>query len=900
MELWQRLTAASLAGGHRGILFRQVIDRLGTKERFLHLLPKRISVLGLHIMPPVFLEFLNSLALHCDVHLFILSPCEYYWGEVETRKNRLKRALKRTAEEGKAEPEEEKNEEDGHPLLASLGQQGRDFQKMMLENIDFEVEFESFSDPLEETESPTLLQQIQSDLLHGEVTEERKFSSSGDNSVRIVSCHSAFREIMILKDHLLQLLYDDPSLQLRDILVMAPDIQQYAPLLPAVFDDIQYSVADNSLKTQNRYINVFLSLLDLLKGRFGWSEVMELLRQPVVYPRFGLTPVDLDCLQQWVLGSSIRWGLSEKQRQQMGIFSFPQGSWAAGLDRLLMGYAIDSDEFVDDVLPFSDIEGSGAEVLGGLCQFISIIEETRTLLLSEHSLDEWSSVFLHLLSEIFVESDQRESTELRNILMQPGENYAPYNAGTVCFDVIHEWFKMVVRESRSSKGFLRGKLTFCSMLPMRSVPFRVVCLLGLNDGVFPQHENRPTFDLMGRESRLGDRSRRADDRYQFLEAILAARSNLYLSYTGQSIRTNETIPPSVAVAEFIDLLAGSYGVESIVVAHPLHPFNRNYFAAGGGESDLFSYNRYYCTTAENMQKKRVLPGPWWQGDLEGKIERVSLKDLLRFYRNPQDWFVRNCLGINPGSETELPGERESFKAVGLDSYTIEQEIVRSFLLEEDVDLLPKLQAKGLWPLAGPGHLLYREKVDELILFVDSVRAQEMGTAVGNTDFELQVGSLTLYGTLANLYENGMMLFRYAKLKGKDLLAVWLHHLVANALFGQTRSVLVAADGVFNFSADDVKPDLELMLRVFVEGCRRPSPFFVEPALSYCVQQAGRRTSVSPLENAVRTLQRSLDKGYEPSWTLLLGDGMDKPVLGSDFEYLCREIMNPVWSAANGR
>ncbi|MBW2658302.1 MAG: exodeoxyribonuclease V subunit gamma [Deltaproteobacteria bacterium] len=887
MELWQMLAAEPMSGEHRGVLFRHVIDRLASQDNLHNFLPKRVSVLGLHIMPPVFLEFLNNLARHSDVHLYILSPCKYYWGDVETRKTGLKRGLKSSSSQN-------------HPLLASLGRQGRDFQKMMLENVDFEVEFESFIDPLEDSASPTLLQRLQSDLLHGELVQRIGASSPvNDGSIRIVSAHSIFREIGILKDHLLQLLYEDPSLQLRDILVMAPDIQKYAPLIPAVFDDIQYSIADTSLKRQNNYINVFLSFLDLLKGRFGWNEVMELLRQPAVFPHFGIAHTDLDLLQQWVLGSSIRWGLSEQQRRDMGISLFSQGSWAAGIERLLMGYAIDSDESVDGVFPFADIEGSGAEMVGGLCQFITVIEEAYTLLLSEHSLDGWSSIFLRLILQVFGESDHREYRELRNILMQPAETYGPYYEEKVGFDVIHEWFKMVVQESRSSKGFLRGKLTFCSMLPMRSVPFRVVCLLGLNDGVFPQNDTQPAFDLMGRESRLGDRSARADDRYQFLEAILAARSNLYLSYIGQSVRTNEAIPPSVVVSEFTDLLAGSYGVESLVAVHPLHPFNVKYFTERR-DDNLFSYNRYYCTTAENLQKEIVPPVPWWQGELEGEIERISFKDLLAFYRNPQDWFVRNCLGINTRGDRELPEETESFKPGGLDGYMIEQNIIRHYLQEEDTDFLARIQAEGFWPLAGPGSLLYRQKMDELSPFIDSVRNQGMGAAVADTIFELDVGTFVLSGTLENLYENGIMLFRYARVKGKDLLSVWIHHLVANCLFRERKSVLVAADAVFSFSAQNQMPDLELMLKHFAEGCRRPSSFFVEPALSYCDQLMKKNTKVSPLEKAGKTLQTSLEKGYEPSWDLLLRGNRDEPVLGSDFEDFCLEIMNPIRRAADER
>jgi len=894
MQLWLKLAADPGGGDHRGLLLRRVIERLGSAEKFGSILPSRVSVLGLHILPPVFLEFLSNLSKHCDVHLFILSPCKYYWGDVETKKIQLKRLLHLSSQQ---EDRVESKEDEKHPLLAGMGQQGRDFQKMMLENVTFEVEFESFEDPLEETASATLLQTLQSDMLHGEVPPGRgRFFKGCDSSVSVVSCHSIFREIAVLRDHLLRLLHEDHTLQLRDIIVMAPDIQEYASLIPAVFGDIQYSIADYSLRRKNRYINAFLAFLDLFKGRFGWSEIMDLLRQPIVHINFALTPADLDILQQWVLDSGIRWGLSREQREQMG-FCFSEASWSAGLERLLMGYAVDSEEFVDGILPFSDIEGSVAQIVGGLCQFIDIVEKNRICFLSEHSLDGWSVVLLDAMAALLGESGDKDYLELQGILADPAVRYTMFHCENVSFDVIYEWFKSFIRESRSSSGFLRGQLTFCSMLPMRSIPFRVVCLLGLNDGVFPKNDNQSTLDLMGQEFRTGDRSARDDDRYQFLEAVLAARSTLYLSYIGQSIRTNEAVPPSVVVAEFLDILAGVYGVEDAVVVHPLHPFNKNYFVKGG-EDRLFSYNHYYCRTAENLQKGVLPSGPWWQGELEGEIEQINFVDLLKFYRNPQGWFVENCLGVNLAEEQDLPEERELFEPVGLEKYLVEQEIVNRSLSGREMNIFADLKAEGRWPLGRPGEMRYNDKQEELAAFIESVREQGMGERIPDTVFELQVGCYTLTGTISNLYEHGILLVRYADVKGKDLLAGWLHHLVAKLLFGEVKSTIVTSGDVFKFSSTDSNPGLEMMLEHFVAGCHKPSQFFVEPALSYCRQLAAGRNKILPLDKSISSFQDILEKGYEPAWSLLLQGEDESSVLGADFEDLCLEIMNPIWGAAS--
>lgn len=903
MDLWRRLLAQSGGEVHRGMLFNRVIELLESGENLSELLPKRISVIGLHTLPPIFLNYLNSLSSHMDVHLFLLSPCRNYWGNVESQRTLFKRMV-RTAVEYSI-PEEEEH----HPLLAVLGRQGRDLQNMMLEGADFALEFSSYDDPLngKEYAEGTLLQRLQADLLEGCLPDIPSGSSASvatnDESLQVVSCHSKLREITVLKDHLLQLLHQDPQLELRDIIVMAPDIQEYAPLIPAIFDDIQHSIADRSIRRRNSIIAAFLNFLDLFVGRFGWSELLDLLRQPVVYPQFQLSPSDLDTLQQWVTGAGIRWGLSGRQRSEAGLPGFDETSWQAGLDRLLMGYAIEADEFIDDVLPFNEIEGRGALALGGLCRFIEVVEDARQNFRQSHGIADWSESLQRTIQQLFGEDYEQELVELRTLIGELADSISPFHSGEVEFEVIREWFTQSTKESRSSTGFLRGQLTFCSMLPMRSIPFKIVCLIGLCDGVFPKNDIHDTFDLMGTDFRPGDRSPRADDRYQFMEALLAARSHLYLSYIGQSIRTNEVILPSVVITEFLEVLERGYGAKDIVVRHPLHPFSRKYFDKKSG-SKLFSYDSYFCKTAEMLQQGAQPTEDWWQGKLTGKRDKVLLGELLRFYVNPQKYFVKDCLGIRLDLGEDLPEDREIFELSGLDKYHVEEEILRHQLAGGSGDIVKKIQTKGQWPLGTSGQLDFEEKQSEVKFFINLVHEQQMGAQCADIPIDLAVGNYHLYGTLSNLYDNGIMLVRFGKLRGRDLLSGWILHQVLSRIRPSVKTRIVAMDTIVGFGTDagfGTLPDLEALLTHFDEGCCAPSQFFVEPAFAYAEQLANTRARTSPLDKALQTLQDRLEKGYEPEWKLLLGysgaDVQDAIVI-SEFERFCNEIMFRIWSAVD--
>jgi exodeoxyribonuclease V gamma subunit len=892
MALWRQLAAGAEGMPHRGVLLRQVIDRLNVHADLSRILPRRVSVFGLHSMPPLFLSYLQGLAGHCDVHLYLLSPCRHYWGDIENERRHITKRLKRI-EQG-LEPEEEAG--DRHPLLASLGRQGRDFQEMLLKNVAFELEFNSFADPFED-QAPTLLHRLQSDLLRDRIEDAGEGEKAADGSIAVVSCHSRLRETGVLKDHILRLLHHDPSLELREIIVMAPDIQEYAALIPAVFDDIRHSIADRSLRRSNGALSAFIIFLKIFDGRFGWTEVLDLLKKEVVYPNFDLTIADLDTLQHWVTAAGIRWGLSAGQRHEMGFPDFAENTWSAGLDRLLMGYAIDTDQFVDGILPFTDIEGGQALALGGLCRFMEIFEKAGADFRRSRSLTDWSALLLHLANLLFGSEDDEDLLELRRILLALAETCGRFHGHPVDLQVIRAWLEQSAHETRAGSGFLRGGLTFCSMLPMRSIPFKVVCLLGMNNGEFPRNDRYATFDLMAPpRSRPGDRSTRTDDRYQFLEAILAARTHLFLSFVGRSVMTNETIPPSVVVTELLELLHNAYGIKGLVVEHPLHPFSHRYFS--GEKEALFSYNREYCETAIRLQGQKDEAAPWWSGELTPALQQIPVRDLLSFFANPQRWFVGNRLGIRLDSEIELPDDREPFAPDGLDAYLIDQEIIGQCLDEKDSQiLLQRLRAEGHWALGTPGNMAFAEKHRVMAPFAATIQALGMGERLPDRVIDCEVGGFHLTGVLSHLHENGILLARYADLKGKDLLTGWIHHLLLSLFPDCVQSTrILARDGLISFAGDNTEgPDLERLLEIFVQGCREPSPLLVEPAFRYVEQLHAPRSAVPPLMKAKESLQKSLDNGYEPEWALLFRGTEVDAILGGRFEDLCQEIINPIWS-----
>ncbi len=900
--LWLQIIAQT-GNKHRGSLWLEVIAKLNDADpgTFSRQLPERISVFGLNTMPPLFMSYLQGLSKHCQLHFYLLNPAQDFWADLASKRQRL-----------------DDENFTGHPLLSSLGQQGREFQEMLLEQVQFDFEPESF----EASPANTTLQQLQNGILNNRLDEQ---VLQQDNSISIHACHSRMREVEVLKNQLLQALETDPTLELRDIVVMAPDIQVYEPFITAVFDDIQHAIADRSLRLSNNALDAFIRFLNLSQSRFGWQTVLDLLEQPVVYPGFGLAEAELELIKHWVQETRVRWGKSAQHKQELGLPALTENTWQAMLDRLLMGYAVgNEDDFIVDILPYKDIEGSSALALGGLCDFMQLLFKASKALKQAKSLKSWSTQLYYYADQLLGAAEPLERQQLNELLAELSAELAEVNNDEVELQVIISWLEGMVAERKSSNGFLRGQLTFCSMLPMRTIPFKVITLLGMNDGEFPKIDRNPTFDLLAQNFRKGDRSRRADDRYQFLEIILSARQQLIMTYIGQSISHNDAIPPSVVISELLEVLqndltsapAGQVNPQSFITKHPLQPFSKRYF---DGSADLFSFSKADCEIARALsdrdQQTSAAQGLWWQGSIAEQAteaEVIELGDLFSFFTHPQRYFFQRQMALRFDRLEADAEEREPFSIDKLDAYTLYQQWIQQALNDQPISV-KKLQAQGQWLAGVPGELEFERQQQVVKTFVERIKAKNMGEALDDLpiDITLQtngdpqaegaqnnVKSYRLVGKLGNRYQNGSLIYRYADLKGKDFVCALLHHLLINLLEPQT-TVLLSADEDLLLSPDLCKPELlAALLDIYRLGQTQPDAFFVEAALVY-IKQTGSRVTKTPLEVALEQLTKAAQQPYEPELKRLYGGIEDLTVvLNQRFEQQCQSLLQPVWNAAH--
>ena len=896
--LWRELATAE---AHQPILAEKLAEKLHAGLRIGHL-PPRVSIFGLSALPGFYLDIVQAIAQQVEVHLFVMEPTDQWWRDIVSVREEA-RILKRQPGRTAAQLHLER----GNSLLASMGKLGRDFLGLVgdLEPVKHE---ESFIEP----DGGTLLSQVQRDIF---LLRERDATAPllpNDESIQFHTCHSPMREMEVLHDQLLAAFEKDRSLEPRDVVVMMPDVASYAPFIEAVFDTpeseavrIPFTIADRTARAESGVIDTFLAILDLSISRFGASSVLNILESPAVQRRFNLTESDLETIRVWLDKAAIRWGIDAAHREELGVPAFAQNSWREGLDRLLLGYAMPSGgrQLFHGILPIDEVEGGLAETLGDFIEFTDALFRTAVELKAARSLVQWQTILRQIVERFFASTDgiARELLPVRLALDSLGtvSREAAFME-VVSFDVLLAHLNRVLGDSDSGSGFLVGRVTFCALQPMRSIPFKVICLVGMTDTAYPRKSSAVGFDLIAQDPRPGDRFPRDDDRYLFLEALLSARQLFYVSYVGQSIRDNSPQPPSVLVSELLDYLSDETERDSLVLRHRLQPFNSEYFSPDGR---LFSYSAENCRASSVARAVRMDPPPFVSQPIaepEDEWRAVELDRLCAFFRNPAQIFLRDRLGIRLPREESILEDREPFALANLSKYQINQELLARGLSGDELALRKAVvRAGGQLP---PGHLgdaTFCTLCLEAEAFVATVgphaAAPPQPPAEANFDF----GQWTLTGRIDGLNERGLLHYRLAKLQPKDMLRTWILHLAMNCT-ALTSATLIGQDLMqFYRPVQGARDLLRDLLEIYSLGLRVPLPFFPQSSYAFAAQVVRPVGKDEPLVKARRSWEgdqrRDIRSESDDVYLQLAFRNVADP-LGPEWQAMALRIFQPLLEA----
>jgi len=919
--LWQQLTATEdgSVAMHRANLLNQLHHYLTTTETRPKGLPERLAIFGISAMPPVYLTLFELMARHCDITLYFLSPSEGYWGDLVDKKAQAKRVAQRDLFDESDEDDEDDYFNTGHPLLASLGKQGQEFFEQLQS-----CQHESF-DVFIEPERDHVLGMLQYDIfaLNNPDFEDEKTPVAGDDkSIMVHACHSTMREIEVLHDQLLALFEHDPDLSPTDIVVMTPDIEVYAPWIDAVFANtpshqrIPYGIADCGVRYQSPILNAFVSLLSLPQSRFDVETVLTLLECKAIQQRFSLDDEQLTLIREWLAETHTRWALSAEHKADFDLPETKNNTWRAGLDRLLLAYAMPMTEAGKPVrlferqLAFDGITGDKATTLAQLCAFMDSLDDLRQKLTQDRTAEDWQKQLNSVLERVFLPSyETNEEAEL-NLIRQTlaklveSTELAEFDQ-TLSLALVKDWINGHLDTSQTISRFMGHGVTFCGMVPMRSIPFKAVCLIGMNDESYPRRQPTQGFDLLSHDFRVGDRSRRDDDRYLFLEALMSCQSYLYLSYVGRSIRDNASIPPSVLVSDLRDVLNQTYTDEQgeelwpqLLTQHPLQAFSQRYF--DGQNEQLFSFAQAHCPindTNETPENKTWFEHALPQAD--DSWRQLSLNQLINFFRHPARYLLRERLGMRLEMTDDQLDIREPFELDGLQAWSLRQQLLNARLnADVETNMLDLVQASGVLPQGMMGEQVFESQVVKVDEFADKLLPRYPTDLLQAIPFELKLNDFILSGQLgesAQLHDGGLFHYRMAKTKGQDLLAMWITHCVLNAVqpanIGR-QSTLITEDNDYQFSpVENAQAILQQLIELYWQGIHQPLAFFSNTSYAFA-KTTLNKTKASP-ENAALSAWQGGQYSSAEADDVYYQQLYVEPPLNEEFSTLALAIYEPI-------
>ncbi|HRZ44905.1 MAG TPA: exodeoxyribonuclease V subunit gamma [Candidatus Paceibacterota bacterium] len=922
--LWRAVMTGGLAC--QGLFLYELIHALSDPACDRARIPERASLFVTGSLPPSYLDVFEALAQRISVHMFWLCPCSEYWGDIVTPREAARIQARTGA--GNIDPQD-LHLETINPLLAACGKTGRAFQDRVADLQAIEGDDSLFAP----SANNHLLARIQNSILALEDAPppaKRPVISKDDRSVQVHNCHSPLRELQVLRDHLLEWFSADPTLSPQDVVVMMADGKAYAPFVKGVFGSaepdvpaIPYAIADRGARDESALVGGWTALLQLSSSRLTATEVTDLLQTPAVRRRFGIAEDEIGQIQQWIQTASIRWGRDKQHREQLGLPPFEEHTWEHGCGRLLLGYAMadGGHEAVSGLMPCEGIEGTATDLLGRWLDFLQTLLAAMDDLARDRSIEGWAAVLSQWLDAIFLPApeEERAASRIRQVLdaLRQEQRISGFDE-SVSLKVILERVLPRLEEEPPGRAHLKGAVTFCGLNPVRGIPFRVVCLLGMQDGRFPRTPTPPSFDLMAQRPQPGDPSQRDEDRYLFLQSILSARDRLHISYVGQSVQDNSPRPPSVVVSELLDYIRSRFDFEPptndpappepspLVVVHRLHAFSPAYYRQGeDADPRLFGYSpafarisRALANPADRPKIERFLAKPL-SASLPQSNE-VTLIDLQRFFRNPARSFVEIQLQFRLPEESELASDEEPFSLDALASYQCMQEMLEAGLAGKPASsVLDSWSGAGKLPPGTPGRILGNALLSEANSMTSRVRTLIGEAKIERIPFSRRIGGFTLEGELA-CYPSGLVQCRAADVnrerKGDAHLRLWIEHLVLQLVRpkGERKSWLFGKDQTWVFKeAPDAESILGDLLELYAEGMGRPLPFFPRTAFAYALARA-RDPEKPPEESALHAWEGSefaQGEREDPYFDLCFRN--DSIPLGEDFQKIAWQIVAPI-------
>lgn len=652
--------------------------------------------------------------------------------------------------------------------------------------------------------------------------------NKSDISLTFHSCNTKQTEIEVLYDYLLNLIKKDNKITPKDIIVMAPNISLYTSYINGVFGSIPkkkrlpFQILDQNLINNNSTINAFIYLIKINKKKITTEKIFKLLEISELSEKFCIKNNQINLLKKWIHESGIRLNINNFNESKNKKYMM-QNTWSYGLNRIILGHIMNNKhETWNNILPYNQQEILSFKLIEKFLEFIKLIKKWNKILTKKKKITEWIPICKKLLNNFFCFNIKNQLILIFIIkkwkeMLNDGEKTKIKNK--IPISVIYDKIKKYFKKKNENEKFFSNNINFCSINKKRNIPFKIICLIGMNHSFYSNNELE--FNLIKKNK--NEKNIKYQNQYFFLENLILASNFYYISYIKNNIYDNYEKYPYIITEEIINYINHKFYIKKNNISNTKknirdikkHIIKKHQYTFIKKNIFYLNKNKKYYTKEEKQKKKKYLCiTPIKQNKKKTNI--IKLNELLFFYKNPIKYFFNKKLKTNFSINNRKILNKEIFELDKLDQLKFNKILLKLIIKKKTKKQIIKLfMSTGLFPIRNFGKIYIEEQIKNITPLTKKIK--KILKKKINKSFSLKFNKTIIKGRLIKINSNSIIRYKPSILTINDGFSLWIEHLIFCSCFKPCTSYYLGIkNSEWYFKKIDSKEAKKYLKKIIIE------------------------------------------------------------------------------------
>ncbi|XBC44247.1 MAG: exodeoxyribonuclease V subunit gamma [Buchnera aphidicola (Schlechtendalia peitan)] len=789
--------------------------------------PPRIFIFENTYLTPYHLIILKQISQLCDIHFFYTTPYQYE-EQLLSKFNKIKKCninltqknaadLLKTTRKFKIFIQKKINIHNSMNYIASWGEYG--LENTVLLNLIQKKQVNIFNTK----ETTCLLQKIQKNIIQNNflknnninkinIHNEKKYKIfKNDKSLAIHVCLTLRREIEVLHDNLLNILNTNHDILFHDILIISKNINIYTPYIYSIFNKINgknyipfFILSDTYLENKTTIFKIVIEMLDLPNISLDNEKILNLLSNVFILKKFKIKSKEIIILHKIIQQSCITFEADSTNETYESHINHEYNNLSIGEENIFLGRAMNDINYItwNKNVPYQYLSTKHYKIFGKFVTFSILLKKWKKILSTEKSLKHWKILFEQFLQDFFIndDSEKQEIIFIKkqwNKIIDPGirENYK----GKISIKILKNELLNYNSQKINIHGCFSGKVTFCNGFKLRSIPFKVICILGMHEKFVIQKTSTSNLSLMYQYPRICDPHRPNKYKYLFLETLLSTKKFLLISYYKNSEHTNSIHEQSLIINQLFLYISKNFYISkkynnkckcqniNKLLLH-IYYFHTNELYSTKNFYHNYKFHSFSQTWFKISQLTRTYKNNFEKPLPKIQYKHINMFNLISFWKNPIRYFFNQRLHVKLNLITTNNLYQEDYFIKAIDRYWINVDILNFLLYRKSIKkLFLYYKYKGIIPSGNIGKIYWNNQLSLITPLYEKINLQKK--KLRNKKFCIQTGIHFLYGLLKNINTTGLLRWTPSIIKNTDIISLWLEHLVYCCIYNTGDSIM---------------------------------------------------------------------------------------------------------------